>query len=262
MKLKNILKSKKFIMAAAMVLMVSLVVGMGAMTYARYITSDADTAQATVAKWGFVVTVDAQNMFGTAYEDNAIDADGTVGEGHIDVKAAGQTTIIAPGTSGSLTFSVNGTAEVLAQLSAAIDNENSSVVALAYTENSAEKVYNPIKWTLTVNDNGNETTPVNAGTFDELITGLALNRTIAIGEALNLLYTISWEWELDTENDDLDTALGMLANAKNVVEGSDEGAKATLLAAIKAQTGVQVVLAKSNLDLEIAVSATVKQIQD
>ena len=60
--------TKKHLTIVAVVLMVALVVGMGAMTYARYISSyDSGEQIATAAKWGFVVNADTTNLFGFVF---------------------------------------------------------------------------------------------------------------------------------------------------------------------------------------------------
>ena len=47
-------KNRKPLIVVAMLLMVALVVGLGAMTYSRYVSSfNSGTQQATAAKWGF-----------------------------------------------------------------------------------------------------------------------------------------------------------------------------------------------------------------
>ena len=45
-----------------------LVLGLGGNTLAKYVTSKTTESQvATVAKWGHVITVNAENLFGTDY---------------------------------------------------------------------------------------------------------------------------------------------------------------------------------------------------
>ena len=64
------MKGKKFLTMAATSLMACLVAGMGAMTYSKYITSDnTGTQQATAANWGFVVTVNADDLFASSFDD-------------------------------------------------------------------------------------------------------------------------------------------------------------------------------------------------
>jgi hypothetical protein len=65
----SIMKKKKSLVFVATALMLCLVVGMGAFTFAKYITSGNTNQKATAAKWGFVVNVDADNLFGTKYGD-------------------------------------------------------------------------------------------------------------------------------------------------------------------------------------------------
>ena len=67
----KILRNKKFLTVMAMVLMVAMVVGMGTMTYARYVTSASMTnpESATAAKWGYVLSINSENLFGKQYED-------------------------------------------------------------------------------------------------------------------------------------------------------------------------------------------------
>ena len=63
------MKNKKFLVIIATVLMACLVVGMGAMTYSRYIsTTELPAQSATAAKWGYVITADASNLFGSDYK--------------------------------------------------------------------------------------------------------------------------------------------------------------------------------------------------
>ena len=112
--MKNILKSKKLITVMAMVLMVAMVIGMGTMTYSRYVATESmDTpASATVAEWGYVLSINSAAMFGSKYENNAVTTDGDGSE--LDVNAAAA--VVAPGSSGSMTITLSGNAEVLAEI--------------------------------------------------------------------------------------------------------------------------------------------------
>ena len=59
--------AKKVTVIAAVILMFSLVIGMGAFTYAKYVsTQETGNQNATAAKWGIVISADA-SMFGTDY---------------------------------------------------------------------------------------------------------------------------------------------------------------------------------------------------
>ena len=62
-------KNKKALVLVAMILMIGLVAGMGAMTYSRYISAGkVENVAATAAKWGFIVNVNADNVFGSDYD--------------------------------------------------------------------------------------------------------------------------------------------------------------------------------------------------
>ena len=263
---KTMLKSKKAMMIAAMVLMVALVVGMGSMTYSRYVSSsEMETpATATVAQWGYVVNVNSTNIFGTAYEDGVVNETYTETDSDkFDVKTTASTDVIAPGTSGSMTITISGYAEVLAQL--AIDvKDTAKDVVLVYKETAggAEKTYNPIKWTLTEKVGTAEATNVVTDeTLANLATALeAKGKTIeANTNVAETVYTLSWSWVLDDDdnaattsaNDKLDTALGMLANGKDATEIEDA-------------TGIIVVTGadKTNTTLTVDISASVVQVQN
>ena len=59
--------AKKVTVIAAVILMFSLVIGMGAFTYAKYVsTQETGNQNATAAKWGIVISANA-SMFGTDY---------------------------------------------------------------------------------------------------------------------------------------------------------------------------------------------------
>ena len=140
----------------AMVLMVAMVVGMGTMTYARYVTQAGmpNAESATVADWGYVLTINSANLFGKQYEGNVVNESFVAndeGNDEIDVKTVGEADIVAPGSGGSMTITVSGNAEVLAQLAIAVDNAATKDVVLVYktAADGAESTYNPIKWTLT-----------------------------------------------------------------------------------------------------------------
>lgn len=209
--MKNILKSKKVVMITAMILMVALVVGMGAMTYSRYVTSNSmdQAATATVAKWGYVVNVNANDMFAETYESKDSGKDklaiAAAGDDVVRVTSAGA--IVAPGTTGSMTINYNGQAEVLAEL--VIDvAAGYSDVALVLKDGST---YNPVKWTLS----DSSSTLVNKGTLAELVAELETNTTLTASTSVNETYTITWEWALDgteTNANLYDTILGYMAN--------------------------------------------------
>lgn len=246
MKNKTRNNKRKPLLVVALVLMVALVLGMGAMTYSRYISTDSmdpDKTTATVAKWGYVVTINADNMFGEEYNNNIV---ATTNENN-DVRAVveydgNNKLIVAPGTGGSMTITVNGEADVLAQLSIDVANDYKDI-----SLKEDEQPYNPIKWTLKKQiGNGAETEVVKDKTLAELVTELGkCTQVIKAGETINnITYTISWVWDIDG-NDDADTVLGLAANEAKSEYTHNE----------KTYTEI-------NTQLKLDLSVTIQQIQN
>lgn len=200
-------KNRKPLIVVAMLLMVALVVGMGAMTYSRYVSSfNLPAQQATAAKWGFVVTATSDDLFGSSYVkgtgNTAIVGDGVVIKGSTDT--------VAPGATGSMTIKISGTSEVLARLKFEADT----------TSTIAFDTYKPIKWT--VNDGSTSKSDTD---FDALMNGFTPADAIEPGASINKTYTISWEWAWSTEEATSikDTIIGIkaadpnYANVKNIL---------------------------------------------
>ena len=216
-------KQKKILVVAAIALMIALVSGMGAMTYARYITSSQVPAeQATAAKWGFVVTADTSNLFSSDYTLNGTYATPVTTNTGVAVNAYADTKLVAPGTSGSMTVTVSGVAEVRARLtlkSLRKDNQKDyldiSIPAGTDPIDGARKKYNPVKWTLSkkVGDDAAQyvTDAINVD-LETLLTAFESESTdIPAGSSISVVYTISWKWDFNAENDALslqDTLIG------------------------------------------------------
>lgn len=189
-------KNKKMLVAVAMVLMIALVAGMGAMTYSKYITSGKTGEQtATAAKWGFVVTVNAENLFASDYKKDGANAVAKVdGSGNVVVNGTGTAKVVAPGTKGSMTINISGSAEVNAQLTIALAKDT-TIKEIKYDD------YYPIKWTL---DDGSTTKEYD--TLTEAIGALTTTtQVLAAGSTYNKDYTLSWEWPLVTATAGLNT---------------------------------------------------------
>ena len=181
----KILKSKKLLATVAVGLMISLVAGMGAMTFARYISAGKHTDQATAAKWGFVVTVNAENLFSTDYVKGTGDYSlPTADNNGVAINAANRS--LAPGASGSMAVNVSGTAEVLAEL----------VIKLDVTSNIHLDNYYPIKWTLK-NGSTDIVTDVTLADLQDELDELSVK--INAGASLDAAYTIAWEWAFDVD---------------------------------------------------------------
>lgn len=190
-------KQKKILVVAAIALMIALVSGMGAMTYARYIsTAKVDPQQATAAKWGFVITADTSELFSTDYTlvSGQYATPTTLNNG-VAVKASTSADVVAPGTSGSMTISVSGVSEVLAKLTLKVDDGSKDIKL---------DTHKPIKWTLNkkVGDSAaaNVDGAVNVD-FATFIAKLAAeSAVIPAGTEKVVTYTISWVWEFDVDS--------------------------------------------------------------
>ena len=196
-------------------LMASLVVGMGAMTYSKYITSTTvPTQQATAAKWGFVVTADASGLFANAYdnatpESTKVASKVVASDNKVSVKADSDGLIVAPGTTGSMTIAISGQAEVMAAL-----NVTASATTNEFGIAALDPAYHPIVWTVT---GGSLNT---TGSLDDVLDALAdTSTTIYPGNNQGATYTISWSWAFDsTVNDVYDTAIGYKSAGKTYAE--------------------------------------------
>lgn len=200
-------KKKKMLVILSIVLMLTMVVGMGAFTFAKYVTTQTAGDQANTAQWGFVITADASNLFGTKYTLPEGGTSATVVEtgNGVAVKATGEGNIVAPGTTGSMTFSISGKAEVRAKV---------SLKLAATTKDIYLDTYYPVKWT--IKENGTEI--YSDKTLSDALTFLKSKvdeiGSIAPGTEVNKTYVISWAWAFDSGNNQSDTVLGLLAGGK------------------------------------------------
>lgn len=208
-------KSKKLLVVVAVVLMLGLVVGMGAMTYSKYVTSGTTGTQtATAAKWGFVVTVNANDLFATDYTklgDATLATKATATGTGVAVHASSTANVVAPGTTGSMTITISGRAEVLAQLTIKLDGSSSDIYC---------DTYHPVKWTLT-KQGVTTTTIVENETLEGLNTALAsmddTKFTPGTDTDITAIYTLTWKWDLANSEADAnvkDTVIGYKAFGK------------------------------------------------
>lgn len=208
--------NKKSVFVIALLLLLVAVIGFGGYTMSKYISSKSDNGTASVAKWGFEVTAKSDGLFGTEYKydttANTSISNSTTGTVITVNAATPNTNLVAPGTAGSMTFSIKGSAEVRSRV--AINLKVNSDVVLKYTATGVtDGKYAPVKWTLKKNGK-NVTDAVNV---DLATLAGKLNSTTDYAPnsaAIDDTYTIEWAWAFDgtEENaDQLDTLLGMVA---------------------------------------------------
>ena len=170
-------------------------------TYAKYTTVGNGSATAKVACWNINTINNIKDLFASSYL-NVID--GTEEQG-----------VIAPGTSGTYFFTINGDVETSYTL---------SIVASGTDDvNGAISEYNPIKYSFTKPNTGDDkdkrpTITIDGMTFEELKKAINdIDDGSQIHKAGVLsgdIYTVGWKWETDGDNEK-DTLLGNLVSTEN-----------------------------------------------
>ena len=239
-------KNRKVLIIVAMLVLLATVFAMSGMTFAKYVSNTAiPTKQATVAKWGWIISTNSENLFGTNYGD--YDEDSTIVSVKNDgksVSSSGTTTLVAPGTTGYLTFTVYGTSEVRSLVTITADGTDEVYLT------DGDQTYAPIVWTLSYSaDNSTTYTEVaNVGKtledcldYINALTGadgkiVEANATLP----LNGTYKLTWEWAFSGANstindprnispnnqttltaDECDTLIGQVGTAANLVGTGD-----------------------------------------
>ena len=219
--------NKKSVFVIALLLLLVAVIGFGGYTMSKYISSKSHNGTASVAKWGFTVEANATNLFGADYKYDASKSASvvdTAGGATLTVSAASagegvnRSNLVAPGTTGSMTFKVKGSAEVRSRVAINLAVTNDVVLKYKTSPEGETHAYAPVKWTL--KKNGSNVT----GAVDVDLATLAdkLNSTTDYAPnsaEINDEYTIEWAWAFETGSDDnekalnnkLDTFLGTIA---------------------------------------------------
>ena len=164
-------------------------------TFAKYTTSVTSNDSARVAKWGFgTATIEFENLFDKAYTNVTAGSD--------------EMAIIAPGTSGEVSFKFEKTAAPEVAYTFVVSTEGSACAAQIQANTN-------ITWSLD---------GVACANWTDLlakIEALDGDTTYAAGELPaefndNQSHTISWNWKFDGD-DAMDTNLGDLAVAGDLV---------------------------------------------
>ncbi len=243
--------NRKSVFVIGLLLLLVAVIGFGGYTLSKYVTKKEASGNASVAKWGFTVTSNATNLFGSDYKyddskSNSVktDAAGATLTVSASTPTSGtRSNLVAPGTTGSMTFTIGGTAEVKATVAI---NMTGKDVVLKYTVGDATAVqeYKPVKWTLK-KDNAVVNDKDGAALQDVTLAKIAaeLNTYGATVDANGTYahagsYTIEWAWAYESGKDELDTLLGWKASNTVVPEGYgyaivDEGTQTTIDFALK-----------------------------
>lgn len=231
-------KNKIMRLASVLCILVLLTTSIVSGTFAKYTTTGSSTDTARVAKWGVTVTTDANPLFKASYDvadaDTHEDAVATTPSETVYISqsvtsANGTDTLVAPGTSGTITaVNVSGTPEVAVEVTYV-----STLTLTGWTYQVQEngetvtKEYMPL--VITVTHDGSDTV-YKIGTQSGEYATIALLTAAVKAEIdgysakyspnTNLASTIaiSWEWAFSTSaaNDVLDTTLGNAVSAPTI----------------------------------------------
>lgn len=218
--------NRKTAVIVALLLALVALLCFGGYTFSKYVTSGKGSGTAKVAKWGYTASVDTTKLFGEEYKYDATKTASTVNGTGANLTVKADTTgknLVAPGTTGSMTFTVGGKAEVRALLSMGIDAHTYKDVVLKIKKNGDTDYteYHPIKWTLKKDGStvaGAEN--VTLAKIADIIHNDAINKTYGPNEELtSTTYELSWAWAFegagnvaDLTIDQADTILGQMAN--------------------------------------------------
>lgn len=215
--------NRKTAVIVALLLALIALMCFGGYTFSKYVTSGKGSGTAKVAKWGYTASVDTTKLFGETYKLASTSVSTVDGTGaHINVQAdtAGRK-LVAPGTAGSMTFTVGGKAEVRALISTGLHPTNDVVLKIKKTSDTAYTEYRPVKWTL---KNGEGVVSGAENVTLETIHGViatdtSLNKEIAPNAELpTATYELSWAWVFENTGDtvaglsidQVDTILGQM----------------------------------------------------
>lgn len=215
--------NRKTAVIVALLLALVALLCFGGYTFSKYVTSGKGSGTAKVAKWGYTASVDTTKLFGETYKLASTSVSTVDGTGaHINVQAdtAGRK-LVAPGTAGSMTFTVGGKAEVRALISTGLHPTNDVVLKIKKTSDTAYTEYRPVKWTL---KNGEGVVSGAENVTLETIHGViatdtSLNKEIAPNAELpTATYELSWAWVFENTGetvaglsiDQVDTILGQM----------------------------------------------------
>lgn len=207
------MKNKTMRTAAVLGMAVLLTTSVLSGTLAKYTTTNSGSDSATVAKFGVVINVsDDMGLFKTSYAK-----DDTNAKSANTVVSAASDRKIAPGTKGSMSFSISGTPEVATKLAA--EFEPSKTVKLEPGDyileagKFAEKeckvttrsAYEPIKWYFGEKDPASENVSYNltlAGDSNSLENSLkTLTSEYEPNTNLGKTYYIGWKWDFESASD-------------------------------------------------------------
>ena len=196
-------KNGKRIALILVALLLIAAIAFGAYTYSKYVSSRGGQDSATVAAWGYTVTVGngTDNSFGFSQyygADGVADADGT------NAVIAGITSdknVVAPGAHGSTTITISGYAEVDAELSVVVADSFSDIyIEMTASGQTPETLYYfPVLFSLESDDD--QFTDITNQPLANVVAALeGLSEELQSSTSTTgttTTYTLSWAWAFE-----------------------------------------------------------------
>lgn len=206
-------KGKKIALVAVFVMLI-FVFAFGGYSFAKYTTKGTGTDSASVAAWGIKVTANNTGNFKTQYASD---------DRTLQVSASDNTKVVAPGTSGSMTLAISGSAEVAVGVKMEF-----SVTEDIFAKYGTDQEYHPLKFKLSVKGEDAALVEGSLNKIAEYVADLGSGYNIGTyGVNYNfdsnpVVYTLSWEWAFytDAKTDILDTAIAANDTTAEVSEGA------------------------------------------
>lgn len=200
-------KSKKItsILLACCAFLLVAITGLG-VTMAKYVKSETKTTTAKVAAFG--ITMAWAGDFAESYT-----TDNTSVKDSIANSVVSTNKVVAPGTTGTITLTLDGTSEVAFTLAISITETYSED---NWKESATGDPYYPISYTVTSTAKVGET-DITVESDNKTINPI----NVAPGMALSGVITITWAWPFETTGKDLaDTYMSTVADATYTISAS------------------------------------------
>lgn len=195
-------KNGKRIALILVALLLIAAIAFGAYTYSKYVTSDEGQDSATVAAWGYTVTVGngTDNSFGFSQyygADGVADADGASAV----IAGIESENVVAPGAKGSTEITISGYAEVDAELSVVVADSFSDIYIemTADGQTPATLYYFPVLFSLESDDD--QFTDITNQPLANVVAALkGLSEELQSSTSTTgttTTYTLSWAWAFE-----------------------------------------------------------------
>ena len=218
-------KNGKRLALILLALLLIAAIAFGAYTYSKYVTQTEGSGTATVAKWGYTVTIgDTQTHtddfgFSKNYSNLGQAQDSATGAVISTVRS---NNVVAPGAKGSITFTISGKAEVQASVSIGLTNvsktdDPTDIVAVLSADGKTLE-YHPVLFSVTKDKSAVEGAQnITLSELQSYLENLS-DTEIAPNEAYAKQgeYVISWQWAFTRES------LTLTDSAKGGVELSED----------------------------------------